>query len=87
MRPYAKAGASCQAACVVAGYLASAREYTAGIGRSALAKDANDKERIKAERLREALRANLRRRKSKPHGGGDDKSVDMFVEDDLAADR
>jgi hypothetical protein len=31
-----------------------------------LAKDAEDKERIKAERLREALRANLRRRKAKP---------------------
>ncbi|GAA3730939.1 hypothetical protein GCM10022269_05420 [Sphingorhabdus rigui] len=31
-----------------------------------LAKDAQDKERIKAERLREALRANLRRRKAKP---------------------
>jgi predicted amino acid dehydrogenase len=34
--------------------------------RMALAKDAEDKERIKAERLREALRANLRRRKAKP---------------------
>jgi hypothetical protein len=32
----------------------------------ALAKDAEDKERIRAERLREALRANLRRRKAKP---------------------
>jgi hypothetical protein len=31
-----------------------------------LAKDAEDKERIKAERLREALRANLRRRKARP---------------------
>ena len=31
-----------------------------------MAKDAEDKERIKAERLREALRANLRRRKAKP---------------------
>jgi hypothetical protein len=31
-----------------------------------LAKDAEDKERIKADRLREALRANLRRRKAKP---------------------
>ncbi len=29
-----------------------------------MAKDAADKERIKAERLREALRANLRRRKA-----------------------
>jgi hypothetical protein len=29
-----------------------------------MAKDAADKERIKAERLREALRANLRRRKT-----------------------
>ncbi|WP_397592091.1 hypothetical protein [Sphingorhabdus sp.] len=35
----------------------------------ALAKDAEDKERIKAERLREALRANLRRRKAKPAVG------------------
>jgi hypothetical protein len=32
--------------------------------RVAMAKDAADKERIKAERLREALRANLRRRKA-----------------------
>lgn len=31
-----------------------------------LAKDAQDKERIKAERLKDALRANLRRRKAKP---------------------
>ena len=31
-----------------------------------MAKDAADRERIKAERLREALRANLRRRKAKP---------------------
>ena len=31
-----------------------------------MAKDAEDKERIKAERLREALRANLRRRKVRP---------------------
>ena len=30
-----------------------------------MAKDAADKDRIKAERLREALRANLRRRKTK----------------------
>jgi len=30
-----------------------------------MAKDIADKERIKAERLREALRANLRRRKTK----------------------
>ena len=37
-----------------------------------MAKDAADKERIKAERLREALRANLRRRKApsaKPTNG------------------
>lgn len=34
-----------------------------------LAKDAQDKERIKAERLKEALRANLRRRKAKPAAG------------------
>ena len=32
--------------------------------RAWVAKDAADKERIKAERLREALRANLRRRKA-----------------------
>ena len=32
--------------------------------RLTMAKDAADKERIKAERLREALRANLRRRKA-----------------------
>ncbi len=32
--------------------------------RVGMAKDAADKERIKAERLREALRANLRRRKA-----------------------
>ena len=31
-----------------------------------MAKDAADKDRIKAERLREALRANLRRRKGQP---------------------
>lgn len=31
-----------------------------------MAKDAADKERIKAERLKEALRANLRRRKGAP---------------------
>lgn len=34
--------------------------------RRGMAKDIADKERIKAERLREALRANLRRRKTKP---------------------
>jgi hypothetical protein len=34
-----------------------------------LAKDAQDKERIKAERLKDALRANLRRRKAKPAAG------------------
>lgn len=38
---------------------------------TALAKDAEDKERIKAERLREALRANLRRRKAKPQAAAD----------------
>ncbi len=35
--------------------------------RVGMAKDAADKERIKAERLREALRANLRRRKQPSH--------------------
>jgi hypothetical protein len=39
---------------------------TARIRSVKLAKDAEDKERIKAARLREALRANLRRRKAKP---------------------
>ncbi len=38
----------------------------AQLRRQSLAKDAEDKERIKAERLREALRANLRRRKARP---------------------
>ncbi|MDP4874040.1 MAG: hypothetical protein NWQ92_11610 [Sphingorhabdus sp.] len=42
--------------------------------RTQLAKDAQDKERIKAERLREALRANLRRRKAKPHSTEPDTS-------------
>jgi alkylated DNA nucleotide flippase Atl1 len=41
--------------------------------RVVMAKDAEDKERIKAERLREALRANLRRRKGQgvKHPGPD----------------
>ena len=51
-----------------------------------MAKDANDKERIKAERLRDALRANLRRRKSKPQAKGSDNSLDTAVEDELPAD-
>ena len=37
-----------------------------------MAKDAEDKERIKSERLREALRANLRRRKAQPKASGAD---------------
>lgn len=51
-----------------------------------MAKDANDKERIKAERLREALRANLRRRKSKPQARDNGKSLGTAVEDELPAD-
>lgn len=47
--------------------------------RAALAKDAVDKERIKAERLRDALRANLRRRKAKPP------TVDANSKEDAAA--
>ena len=42
-----------------------------------MAKDAADKDRIKAERLREALRANLRRRKApsaKPTNGPNESS-------------
>ena len=62
------------------------RRGAACIGRAALAKDANDKERIKAERLRDALRANLRRRKSKPQAKGSDNSLDTAVEDELPAD-
>ena len=46
--------------------MASRRYRDSAQRRTALAKDAEDKERIKAERLREALRANLRRRKAKP---------------------
>ena len=42
------------------------------IRRTAVAKDAEDKERIKSERLREALRANLRRRKAQPKASGAD---------------
>jgi hypothetical protein len=42
--------------------------------RPVMAKDMADKERIKAERLREALRANLRRRKAKPDPVQHDKS-------------
>jgi hypothetical protein len=40
-----------------------------------MAKDAADKERIKAERLREALRANLRRRKAPQNQSRTDKIV------------
>ncbi len=39
-----------------------------------MAKDAADKERIKAERLGEALRANLRRRKAPAQAKATDKS-------------
>ena len=48
---------------------------------AALAKDAEDKERIKAERLREALRANLRRRKAKPQAAGADSDEDLLLTD------
>jgi uncharacterized ParB-like nuclease family protein len=43
--------------------------------RVTMAKDAADKERIKAERLREALRANLRRRKAPQNQSRTDKIV------------
>lgn len=66
VRPYAKGWSGCQATCAFAGDLASGARAFALNGRWHLAKDAQDKERIKAERLREALRANLRRRKAKP---------------------
>lgn len=42
--------------------------------RTGMAKDAADKERIKAERLRAALRANLRRRKAPNRKPGDDQN-------------
>ena len=48
---------------------------------AAMAKDAKDKERIKAERLREALRANLRRRKAKPQAAGADRDEDLLLTD------
>ena len=66
VRPYAKGRGGCQAACAFAGDLASGARAVGMDRRTQLAKDAQDKERIKAERLREALRANLRRRKAKP---------------------
>jgi hypothetical protein len=66
VRPYAKGRGCCQAACAFAGDLASGARAVGMDRRTQLAKDAQDKERIKAERLREALRANLRRRKAKP---------------------
>lgn len=47
-----------------------------------LAKDAEDKERIKAERLREALRANLRRRKAKPEAVARNAKVNAPMTDD-----
>ena len=65
VRPYAKGRGGCQAACAFAGDLASGARAYGMNWRWQLAKDAQDKERIKAERLREALRANLRRRKAK----------------------
>ena len=48
---------------------------------AAMAKDAKDKERIKAERMREALRANLRRRKAKPQAAGADSDEDSLLTD------
>ena len=69
VRPYAKGRGGCQAACAFVGDLASGARAGRMDRRTQLAKDAQDaqdKERIKAERLREALRANLRRRKAKP---------------------
>ena len=44
-----------------------------------MAKDAEDKERIKAERLRAALRANLRRRKASPLNAAFDKPEDAAL--------
>jgi hypothetical protein len=44
-----------------------------------LAKNAEDKERIKAERLRAALRANLRRRKASPLDTAFDKPEDAAL--------
>ena len=46
------------------------------VRRMALAKDAEDKERIKAERLRAAIRDNLRRRKARPLTAAIDKTED-----------
>ncbi len=72
VRPYAKGRGGCQAACAFAGDLASGARAVGMDRRRHLAKDAQDKERIKAERLREALRANLRRRKAKPQSQDSD---------------
>ncbi len=72
VRPYAKGRGGCQAACAFVGDLASGARAGKMDRRTQLAKDAQDKERIKAERLREALRANLRRRKAKPQSPGPD---------------
>lgn len=47
-----------------------------------MAKDAADKERIKAARLKEALRANLRRRKGAPA----DKAADISSKNDAEPD-
>lgn len=66
VRPYAKGRGCCQAACAFVGDLASGARTGKMDWRTQLAKDAQNKERIKAERLRDALRANLRRRKAKP---------------------
>ena len=66
VRPYAKGRGCCQAACAFVDDLASGARTGKMDWRTQLAKDAQDKERIKAERLRDALRANLRRRKAKP---------------------
>jgi hypothetical protein len=50
--------------------------------RALLAKDAADKDRIKAARLREALRANLRRRKVKPSSADEDRAWVISGEND-----
>lgn len=53
--------------------------------RTALARDAEDKERIKAERLRAALRANLRRRKARPLNAAFDKPEDAALVEEVVS--
>ena len=51
-----------------------------------MAKDAEDKERIKAERLRAALRANLRRRKARPLNAALDKTEDAALVEEAVSE-